>query len=445
MALFNLVNILVLIFLSTLFSNFSILVIGIIGLLLVLYLAKGCNPKIYSNLSFIYFVSVVLMLVIYFGYIAEYGTPYFGGGSDDLAFEVNAKYVIDNNYILPEQLSEDPQLQFHNSKGFLWILSWIMRVSDIFGGYHTITFRVLNVYFLLALSILVFRSFENNYQFTFKQNLTVLYAMALFPNVQYISLHVFRDTISILLLFSLFFLWDSFFDTKRIKKRSYKKTIIFTFLFFYVAYWIRHENIIFMGAILLFSLLLKNKKLSIRNFILFFLTAIIGITLVESFNLWELVGAFNERYTEHKLEISDGLSNIVFSIPIFPLGIFIRMVYALISPVPVTVLQFTDMFANVKTFFNVIIGVGVIVQIYLLPYLFKNIKETDKFALSFIILLMGIAVTTFTFRHFIMLYPFMIILIFRKFFKTGKVERNQHLIIMTVVLVIFASLYMLIK
>ncbi|HEY5555498.1 hypothetical protein [Acetobacterium sp.] len=442
---FLFINISVLLILSLVFKTTSIVAVGLIGVFLVVSLVPKGNDKLFYCLSLIFIISVILILTAYYGYMYQFGIPYFGGGSDDLAFEHYSKYVIANHYMMPEQIILDPQFTYSNSIGFIWILSWVMRLSNVFGEYHTIAFRVLNIYFLLALSILVFRYFERKYQFTSKQNLIVLYVIALFPNSQYISIHVFRDTLISLILFSVLFVWDNYFDAKSKGGFSLIKAIALTLILGYISYWLRNESMVFLIAIILTCVVLKDNILSKKNSILFIFLVFLAFILINYYNIWDLILVFNEKYFIHKMELSDGLSNIVFSMSLFPFGILARLGYGLISPIPITILKIGGIFENVTVFFQVIIGFGVIGQIYMLPYLFKNIKRVDKIFISFATTLVGIVITTFTFRHFIMLYPFMVILMFREFFETEKGQRINYFVGVTGVLIFVAGFYLLIK
>lgn len=443
MIIYLLMSIIILLALSLMYSSFSICVVGILGIIIVLVSTKKCEKWIYNHLFIIFVILVTFMLVLFYGYQSKYGVPYYGGGSDDLYYEINSRYIISRGYLMPEQLITDSKLQYHNSKGFLWILSWIIRLSDIVGGYHTLTFRILNIFFLMTLSILTYRYFVENYNFSRKQNLIVLYALALFPNCQYISLHVFRDTLNILLLFSIFFIWNS--NSLKTNKKVVPIKLILTVMITYLAYWIRAQNIIFIGAIILISLFLKNKNLSIKNFGVFLTLAIVAIVIANQFKVMEEIINFNDRYTNYRLSVNDGLSNRVFSMNLFPFGIFARLVYGLISPFPVSIIDFLNMFSDIDIFSNVIIAFGVIVQILMLPYLFKNIRYVDKVMMIFTILLLGIVITTFTFRHFIIIYPFLIILIVRRFLETRRNEKIFNFFFMSFLLVISASVYLLIK
>lgn len=445
MALYVVLNLIILLLLSLVFSSLSILIVGIIGMLLVTYLTFKTKLKFGGVLSIIFTISIIAVLIAYWGYIQEYGIPYYSGGSDDLDFEIYSQYIVDRGYILPSQYLKDPILGFHNSKGFLWLISWIMRLVEPFGGYHTIAFRVFNVNLLIALGVLITSFFKENYGFSNHKNSVVLIASTLFPNALYISIHVFRDTLIILLLFSIFYLWDRFL--KKEKKAIYLtfKTIIITLILTYFAYWVRSQNLIFIIGTILLSVFMNKRTLSMKNFGVIVMSLFILVFLAEVSGVFQIIMDFNERYTAHKLEISDGLSSIIFRMALFPFGIIIRFIYGLISPIPIPVLDSMNMFSDIKTFFNVLVSYGTLVQISLLPYLFKNIKRIDKVVLVFFFFMLGIVITTFTFRHFILVYPFMIILIFREFYLTKPSEKLLIFLSVSGSVTLMASVYLLIK
>lgn len=444
MILFIILNFITLTLLSLVFSSISILVIGSIGLLILLYFSKNENQKLFNRLSLIFLISIFLMIVLYCGYISKYGAPYYIGGSDDLSFENYGKYAINQKYYRPEQLLQESQFRFYSANGFVWIMSWIIRLSNILGGYHTITYRVLNIYFNMILGMLVFKYFSNHYDFSEKENLIVLYAITLFPNSLYISIHVFRDTLNILILFGIFYLWDIYISKQR-KKYERLLIILITLILTYISYWLRSQNLIFIFIIIVLNIFLKDQKLTSRNSIYFLIAIIFGVASYNYLGVGKQLEYFTGYYTEYILNLSEGFSKIIFSVNLFPFGILLRIAYGLVSPLPVHILHVFKMFEDVDVFFQVIISIGVIVQIYLLPYLFRNIKYIDKVTLIFWIFFVAMVITTFTFRHFISIYPFMVILIFREFFKASKKRKIVSGIFMTWILVLGASMYLLIK
>lgn len=444
MALFCLINVLILILLSILFSNLSIAGVGIVGFLIVLYICRDNKQRIYNSLSIIFCVSVIFMLIMYYGYISKYGSSYYHGGSDDLLFEAYGEYVIDSGYYIPEQFLDEPQFRYYSANGFVWIISWIMRISNILGGYHTVAYRVLNIYFLMSLGILIFKYFIKHYDFSRKQNLTVLYAFTLFPNCQYISTHVFRDTLNILVLFAIFYIWDNYTDNKR-RKHLLAITIIATAILTYISYWLRAQNLVFITAIIILNVFLNDKKLTAKNIWLFAFAAIAGIAFYFFSDVASNLEYFTKHYSDYILDFTGGLSRIIFSMSLFPFGIILRLAYGLVSPLPIAILQFPEMLGDIDIFFNVLISLGVIGQIYLLQYLFYNIRCIDKVTLAFLIFFTGTVITTFTFRHFILSYPFMAILIFRMFFKTSKKTKYISSMFMTGFLSLGVCIYLLIK
>lgn len=444
MVLFSVINVIILSLLSLFFSSASILAIGLLGFTLVIYLSKG-QRNIYTSLSWVFCISVFLMLILYNGYIEKYSVPYFLGGSDDLHFEQAADYFSSQGYLLPSDLTQDSQFYYNNYSGFVWILSWIMRFSDLIGGYHTIAFRILNVYFLIAISILVFKYFSKNNNFTMKQNFIVLYFVSLFPNTLFITFHVFRDTLNVLILFLIFYIWDCIVSENKKATALYLIAIIITVFLTYVSYWVRAQNIFFIIAILYLCIFLKDKILSIKTSGIFFFIAIIGLYLLNYLDITRQLMKFSENYSNYLLENSSGLSQMIFSVDLFPYGIILRSVYGLVSPLPVSILQITKIFDDINIFFEFIISIGVVIQIYLLPYLIMNVKRVDKVTICFLLFFLAMIITTFTFRHYILIYPFMTILIFRQYFKTPERVRSILFFVMTGLILLNALIYISVK
>jgi len=51
-------------------------------------------------------------------------------------------------------------------RGFLMLLAWLMRFCDLFDGYHTICFRIINVHLWLAVALMI----SKHYRTIFPQN-----------------------------------------------------------------------------------------------------------------------------------------------------------------------------------------------------------------------------------------------------------------------------------
>lgn len=439
--LFCVVNIIILILLSSFFVNTSILVVGLLGMLSVLLMTKNENSNFFRLLTIVFCVSVLSMLVLYNGYNVKYGTPYYRGGSDDVYFEQTAMDIVHKSYFFPHEFVTIPELRFANANGFIWILSWLIRFCNIFDGYHTIVYRILSIYFLIILGVLTLKYFSKQYKFSEKQNFIVFGALTLFPNVQYITIHVFRDTLNILILFFIVFLWEDFVSTEK----NWKKTILvimITMLLSYVEFWMRVQNLLLICGIILTTLLLNNKKITTKK--IWILT--IFIFLVGAFsNLFNYIIDFSDRFSSYLVSNVDGLSQMIFSMSLFPFGILFRIIFGLVSPFPAPIFKIIDVFNDVDIFFGVFVSIGVIIQIYLLPYLFMNIKRLDTITILFLTFFSTVVVTTFTFRHFIMLYPFLVILIFRQFFVTPRETKIRLFVLTTMAFLLCGGMYLLLK
>ena len=66
-------------------------------------------------------------------------------------------------------------------------------------------------------------------------------------------------------------------------------------------------------------------------------------------------------------------------------------------------------------------------------------------ALKFFVMFMSVIITTFTFRHFIMVYPFMTELIAENYDVCDHSERNLHFQNMFVVIILAVAFYIIVK
>ena len=390
------------IFIALIFSNLSILTIGMAGLLLVYitlrtYDKKGILRGVSSLAISLGFLSVVL---IYIGLQAKYGQPYYIGGSDDLQFETVASKLISEGVFFPEQMSI--RYSGHNSKGFVCFLASFMRLCNAVGGYHTITFRIFNVEMLVLLATLVYRFGclrSNNTRVAKK----AFIFMAFFPNCIYLSSFVFRDTVNMLMLFGLVLVWYEF-----TRKHNIVKTLLLTSVIGYCLFWFRSQNIIILIALIVCIVIIGQYELSTWKRILIAAAfAAILIVLAPMTDLINSILDISKHYTSNYLSYSgNGFSQIVFSLPLLPFGFFVRMAYAIISPIPTGIIQILTVF-DVDSIANFFISCGTIYQIYQLPHLVRGTKKLNDTAMCFLMVWFVVASTTFTFRHFIMMYPFM--------------------------------------
>jgi len=185
--------------LSLAFLNFSIFLVGFIGFfILCLSFRKMQMNKVFFA---VFVIQCIFLLITYFGYLGKYGKPYYLGGSDDFDFEKMAMMCVENNVYTFGQASHTDPIMFSDGKTYVLFLSYLMRFSSFFGGYHTISARLINVLLLDFIAAIFACLFPNN-----KNRLIVFLLIALFPSCIYISIHVFRDVISCFFLALLYFL-----------------------------------------------------------------------------------------------------------------------------------------------------------------------------------------------------------------------------------------------
>jgi len=435
--LFLIINIIVSILLGVFFSNYTIIVINTIMLIPMLIIIGKSDKKIYRHLLIIYLVSIIAMLLLYFGYINKYGEPYYSGGSDDKNFELWAKESIKLNNFSIKDIIETKKFRYFNCTGFIWLMSMLIRLSNIFDGYHTIIIRLLNIYFTMFTGILCYKYFSNKEK-NISNKIKILYLVCLFPNALYVTIHGFRDAIYTFIIFSVFYLLNYIKD-----KKIFSKILIIVYLILttYITYYIRKVGVLYIGIIIVLNLLFKNSKITEKKE---FLKAIIlGVAVLLLGIKSGIIGEteqYLDRYNGYILNGASGLSSMVFTTPILPFGIFLRIIYGLIFPAPTgLIISIID----VDSICKFIISIGTIYQIYMLPYLIKNIKKFDKVFLIFIIIFFSIVVATFSFRHYLMLYPFMFILINRTKDECSSIEKKKNFFFMTLVLILGILFYLL--
>lgn len=424
-------------------KTLSILVFTFIGLVTVLIISRKLSDNIFKKLLIVLWIQIIFMLCLYISLQLKYGAPYFMGGSDDLFIEKAGKYIINQNYLFPYQLEQDSFFSYNPATNFLWLFSYLMRFSNIFGSYNTFCYRILNCFFLQALGILVFKFVNNKKIIEKKLSNKLFLAITLFPNCMYITSHVFRDTLSILLLFSAFYI--IFVNENIFQNKKVFKTLSLLIIVSLLAYLLRTQNIFYIISFMFIKLFLGDKKIRAKNAILVLCLFVFLFFIFEKLGVIDSFLKYNEQHTDYLEGWTNGIENKIFALPLFPFGFITRLLISFVSPMPTYILKVFTVEKNFWGFLNLIISLGIIGQIYFLPYLFKNIKRIDYLTLSYLIILFSVVTTTFGFRHFIMLYPFMFMLIAREYSKTKVSTRWIFFFGMTLCLFILSAIYMFIN
>lgn len=351
----------------------------------------------------IFLTSMLFVFLVYEANISRYGSPYYIGGSDDLNFENEGKIIADSGMYNPSEIVESGIIgRWHNAPFFSLFISVLMRLSEVFDGYSTFLPRIANVYFLLWVCMILEYLLRRYANFTDYKVYVTIALFALTPNIQYINSHVFRDTLNLLQIFATIALFDKVVD----RNRSTKKLVYLGVLglLLYMTYYTRKPSLLFSVVIcilILFSKMRINKKyvLLLAVPILMF----IGLLSAADINYYV------DTYTRYVLSIAgDGLSRHVFLQPLLPFGIILRAFYALISPFP----DFFSLFGEPDRFLYdlvmFLIYIGVVVQIIGIPFILKKALRMDWLSIAFLVWFLAVIATTFTFRHVILYYPFLV-------------------------------------
>ena len=393
--------------LGLLYESFAVAVICILSSLFLLLFYRP-NAHRLDALMLASFVAIAAVVWIYAGNVEMYNNGYYLGGSDDLIFENYARYTIECDMYTMADINARTAFETFDYKGFLMLLAWFMRFCNLFGGYHTICFRVINVHLWLAVALMISCHYRKRFPQNERTSRRIFLLTALFPNALYISGHVFRDTIGIFLIVFMYVKWDIFFK----KKCTWPHRIwiaLYTLPIMYIAYWVRNFNFFLILVIIGFSFIfmeVDNKKR--HHLISLLLVLAVLPILLTRFDLLYMLKKFYTRYSDKLLEANPGMSQVIFSVPLLPFGIFLRIAFGLIMPAPIWIFApFLRSFSQ-NAVIESIVSAGTIVQIYGLPYILASFRPMKKMAATFLFTLLIIVVTTFTFRHFITIYPLMI-------------------------------------
>lgn len=437
--------------LTLLFSSISIVLFGTISALVAVYFISktdGIAAYLSVLIKIVLYVSIFL---IYFGNIAVYNKPYYIGGSDDLFFEQRSlEYWIGEDIYLPWQ-DHWPS----NIKGFLWIISTMMRISGVMDGYHTIAFRILNTDILLATGCIIYLICVKYLGFSLFQARTSMLAFSLFPNAVTISSYVFRDTISVFLLIAAYYLCEKmfcgiWFQNKTIKFFQLKPVdaIVFILVCFF-AYWIRREILFYILVIILLSFISKG-EITLSTFAKYIVPILVllmffGVTGVLK-NVQDMIYYYGLRLVDDAAAGGEeALSNIVFNRPLIPFGWLFRIAYAWVSPVPVGLFKIITDGINGFTISNFFVGLGTCFQVIMLTFLVPELKKKDKMVWTYLLIFLTIIITTFGFRHFILLYPFQCMLVARNYYRHGTDYRKSRMTIGVLLLVFLGIIYVILK
>ncbi len=425
----------------------SILAFSFAVFIMQLFLASITFPmiikrdyKIAKLYLIIFIISLIFVFLIYIANNLYYGSPYYIGGSDDINFENEGRLIINSGMISPSKILESGIIgKWHNATFYSVYISILIKISDYLGGYSTFLPRILNIYFLIWCCILLEYLLKKYANFTTQNTYISIALFSLTPNVQYINSHVFRDTFNLLQILLIIYLFDKLFSNK-----NYTRKILYIALLaflIYITYYTRKNALAFAGAVCIFIIGEKFRINKIYIIIFIILIVVMGNVL----GVMSLSG-FIESYRVYVLGIAgDGLSRYVFGQSLLPWGIFLRAFYAFIIPFPNFFRLFKDPTKILFDLVSFLIYLGVLIQILVIPFIIKRIIKFDWLSLSFLSWFLAVIISTFTFRHVILYYPFMVAVAVDGYLNTPSNNRKLILFLSGISAFCFGLIYISLK
>lgn len=229
-----------------------------------------------------------------------------------------------------------------------------------------------------------------------------------------------------------------------IRKNHYKLKIFgvvcLPFLI-YFTYHTRVNSLLFAGVTIVFII---SKVYSIKK--RYILTGILLLLIFTDFAEIIRLRRFIESYSRYVSNLAgEGLSSYVFNLPMLPLGIFFRALYALLSPFPSVFGLFEEKSRILFDIVKSLVNLGVLVQILFVPFIIRRSLKLDWLSLVFLSWFLSVIVTTFTFRHFLLFYPFMSALAIDGFVSMTSEKRDTILKLSLFTIVSLGIIYVVLK
>ncbi len=425
---------------SMLTFSFPVLITQLLLSSITLPLIFKKNYRFAKLYLVIFLISTIFLFLVYFANQSYYGEPYYIGGSDDLKFEQWGYDVYRSEILDPYNVLESGVIGiYHNSPFFAVYMSLLFRFSNIFGKYTTFLPRIINIYFLIWICMIVEYLLCKYAKFTDKKIYFSIALFAFMPNIQYINSHVFRDTFNLLQILLIIFLFDKIIERNNIISKALNVAALYALMYF--TYYTRANSLAFAGVII-FLILGEHFKIKKRYLVILILPLILMSDIFEILRLRFFIESYS-RYVSNIAE--DGLSKFIFRKPLLPIGVFLRALYAFITPFP----NFFGLFNNIeKILFDLTIFLtylGVLVQILGVPFIIKRIMKFDWLSLSFLSWFIAVIITTFTFRHIILYYPFMTAVAVDGFCNAQTNNRRIILVLSGFTAVCFGLMYISLK
>ena len=336
--------------------------------------------------AWLYYSLCMLFVIVFHEYnIWKYGNYYYQGVfSDDYVYEQDSLSFY-NEYGLNFFYIYHSIGVAHNSAGYVYVLALLRWFGTIGDGYNPFLPKILNVFVLQWISYFVYRIAVDLCHLPMSKVNRYLFIIALYPSLLNIASYVFRDT-----LVSLFLVWVYYLLNR--KKRSWRDLLGALGLCFMLFFFRAFAAYILLILILFFLFRIQNIKQALL---------IGGGIAVFAFGLFhdillQMMKAMI-KYNGMNVERLGGIGAKIFSLPLY-LGAMPRLVFMILNPIPT--------WTNIQSFFA---GTSCFFQAVALPFVWQALvsKYTVlQLKVTFIVLFLGVAFSTASFRHITMYLPF---------------------------------------
>lgn len=355
----------------------------------------------------IFCYNTIVVILIFWALQSTYGSPYLGGGSDDLRYEMRAYDAMINGRLANYKTFSDTLGAEY--AGYYYFVALIQYVAK--SNYHTVMPRLFNSLFLSIISILTYKiGIESD--LSEKAAHSGAYLIGMFPLMCYFSATVVRDTIIVLLILIFADILIRFrLGSNDIFERI--KLLLSACAINILLWQFRRQTVVAIIFVTIIVLLLDlmSRKLNARTFFLGFIFSLLifGVTYL-TFEAWSpyLTREFGKSltYTERFYEGGEiGLSRYVWSAQP-PISYIVRAAYGLIAPLPIPSTNPLDAYQSFGSFLGLLLLPFFFLQ---MPNVLFNPKQRVLFIFWFV-LFMGSTQTVFAYRHFLQFYPFMFLL-----------------------------------
>lgn len=377
------------------YSSFSLSLFLLTTAVSLIFISKS-RPLI----PLLYVVSTIIAVLVYEYWLSfsEKGSGYYlGRFSDDWQYDVlwsegyAEKYSLNPFHIVEHLNSITPGLgYFHNSKGYVYLITVLQFFSNLIDSYHTLIARFLNLYLLSLTAIIGLRSLEKFYKIRVSARHVLI--LIFYPTLVLTSSHVFRDT-AVMFLMVVFFSYLLRFKINEISFTRFAVSVMFVLLAL-LTLRVSVAPILVLAAIA--SFFRFNAKSIWVISIIFAAVASLVVYLYGDM----LLRLFSS-YSELNKQRFDGFARNIFSLPIY-IGFIPRLFYSFYIPTP-----------NLSHVYQLISSLAAFIQVFSAPGILRSLlskKIPVELKMFFLVTWFSVVVSTMTFRHALMYIPFGIML-----------------------------------